>query len=157
MHINKTVCWAALLFGCIALAQPIPVYKDTEDYCRQNPHAPTCRDGKPIDVMGDINRNWKKYQVPTEVTPAFPARVIAPQSQRVQRVRSSASPSVVQVGELDWRFAHPHPDLLIGMDLENLLGSELMRTLLRDWAGKLGARPRSRTRCWLVWVLRSGF
>jgi len=33
------------------------------------------------------------------------------------------------------------PDLLIGIDLENLLGSELMRALLRDWAGKLGATP----------------
>ena len=142
MPIQKTVCSAALFVGCIALAQPIPVYKDTEDYCRQNPQAPTCRDGKPIDVMVDMNRNWKKYQVPTDVTPAFPARVATPRSPRVQRVRSSASPALIQVGELDWRFAHPHPDLLIGMDMESLLGSDLMRTLLRDWAGKLGATPK---------------
>jgi hypothetical protein len=37
---------------------------------------------------------------------------------------------------LDWLFAHPHPDMLIGLDVENMLGSELMRKLLRDWAVK---------------------
>ena len=31
------------------LAQ-IPVYNSYEDYCRENPHAPTCKDGKPISM-----------------------------------------------------------------------------------------------------------
>jgi hypothetical protein len=152
MPIQKTVCCAVLLFGSIALAQPLPVYKDQEDYCYHNPQAVGCRDGRPVNVMEEMQKNWEKMQKenqlqltpqsPARVTAAQPARATAPQSPRVQRVRSSASPSVVQVGEVDWRFAHPHPDLLIGMDLENMLGSDLMRTLLRDWAGKLGATAK---------------
>jgi hypothetical protein len=153
MPIQKTVCCAVLFFGSIALAQPIPVYKDQEDYCYHNPQAVGCRDGRPVNVMEEMQKNWEKMQKEnqlqftptsptTRVTAPQPARVTAPSSPRVQRLRSSASPSIVQVGELDWRFAHPHPDLLIGIDMESLMGSELMRTLLRDWAGKLGATPK---------------
>ena len=152
MTIQQTVCCAVLFFGSIAFAQNFPVYKNQEDYCSHNPQAVGCRDGKPVNVMEEMQKNWEKMQKenqlqfnapsPARVTAPQPARVIAPQSPRVQRVRSSASPSIIQVGELDWRFAHPHPDLLIGIDLENLMGSELMRTLLRDWAGKLGATPK---------------
>ena len=152
MPIIKTACCAALLFGSIALAQPIPVYKDQEDYCYHNPQAVGCRDGRPVNVMEEMQKNWEKMQKenqlqltpqsPTRVTTPRSGRVTAPQSPRVQRLRSSANPSMIQVGEVDWRFAHPHPDLLIGVDLESLMGSELMRTLLRDWAGKLGATPK---------------
>ena len=68
MPIQKTVCCAVLLFGSIALAQPIPVYKDDVDYCHQNPHAVTCRDGVPINVMeemqkgGPAGRSWGRGQ-----------------------------------------------------------------------------------------------
>jgi hypothetical protein len=152
MPIQKTVCCVVLLFGSIALAQNFPVYKDQEDYCSHNPQAVGCRDGKPVNVMEEMQKNWEKIQKenqlkfaptsPATVTAPQPTRVTAPPSMRIPpAARTSASPAVIQVGELDWRFAHPHPDLLIGIDLENLLGSELMRALLRDWAGKLGATP----------------
>lgn len=141
----KIVSCAALFFGSIALAQPIPTYRDEYDYCEKNPHAVTCRDGKPINVMEEMQKNAAAMglttTIPTTPARATPARVV-PRSTRVApRSVSSASPSVIQVGALDWRFVHPHAELLIGMDLENLLGSELMRTLLRDWAAKLGATP----------------
>jgi hypothetical protein len=152
MPIQKTVCCAALLFGSVALAQNFPAYKNQEDYCSHNPDAVGCRDGKPVNVMEEMQKNWEKIQKDNQFkfTPTSPATMTAPQptrmtapppSVRVPPARASASPAVIQVGELDWRFAHPHPDLLIGIDLENLLGSELMRALLRDWAGKLGATP----------------
>ena len=152
MPTQRTIFCSVLLFGSIALAQ-IPVYKDQADYCNHNPQAVECRDGVPINVMEEMQKNAEKMQKenqlqftpqsPVRVTTPRPARVMtAPQSPRVQRLRSSASPAMVQVGELDWRFAHPHPDLLIGIDMESLMGSELMRTLLRDWAGKLGATPK---------------
>jgi hypothetical protein len=160
MTIQQTVCCAVLFFGSIAFAQNFPVYKNQEDYCSHNPQAVGCRDGKPVNVTEEMQKNWEKAQKenqfkfttqspaqatapqPARVTAPQPARVNAPQGPRVQGARSSASPGMIQVGELDWRFAHPHPDLLIGMDMESLLGSDLMRTLLRDWAGKLGATPK---------------
>jgi hypothetical protein len=143
MLINKTVCCTALLFGSIALAQPIKSWSSAEDYCRDNPQAPTCRDGKPINVMEEMQKNAAAMGLTTTATPTrtYPARVM-PQSTRAPRTRSSAAPSMIQIGEVDWRFAHPHPDLLIGVDLESLLGSDLMRSLLREWAGKLGATPK---------------
>jgi hypothetical protein len=152
MPVNKITFSAALFFGSIALAQPIPVYKDEFDYCYKNPNAPTCRDGKPIDVRADMEKNMGQYlrgngnAVKPLTLPAVPQvqtapTRVTPQITRVPRGRPSASPAMVQVGQIDWRFAHPHPDLLIGVDMESLMGSDLMRTLLRDWAGKLGATP----------------
>jgi hypothetical protein len=152
MPIQKTVCCAVLLFGSVALGQNFPAYKNQEDYCSHNPDAVGCRDGKPVNVVEEMQKNWEKIQKDNQFkfTPTSPATMTAPQptrmtapppSMRVPPARASASPALIQVGELDWRFAHPHPDLLIGIDLENLLGSELMRALLRDWAGKLGATP----------------
>lgn len=76
------------------------------------------------------------------IRPVRTAPQVTTLSPRAPRSRTATSPTVIQIGELDWRFAHPHPDLLIGMDLESLLGSELMRTLLRGWAGKLGATSK---------------
>jgi hypothetical protein len=157
MPINKTVFSAAFFFGSIALAQPIPVYKDMWDYCYHNPDSGLCRDRNPIDVQADMEKNMGQYMrgngialspvTPPVATPpaapqirTAPAR-FAPQITRVPRGRVSSQPAMVQVGALDWRFAHPHPDLLIGMDMENLLESELLRTLLRTWAGKLGVTP----------------
>jgi hypothetical protein len=45
---GKVLCGVGLS-AAILLAQ-IPVYKSYEDYCQQNPHAPTCKDGKPISM-----------------------------------------------------------------------------------------------------------
>jgi hypothetical protein len=149
MPINKTVYCTALLFVSVALAQPIKSWSSNEDYCHDNPHAVTCRDGVPTNVMEEMQKNAEKLGLnqATPVSPAppqyRPARAhVTPLSVPVPRSRPSKGPTVIQIGELDWRFAHPHPDLLIGMDLESLLGSELMRTLLRGWAGKLGATPK---------------
>jgi hypothetical protein len=150
MFINKAVCCTALVFGSVAFAQPIKSWSSYEDYCHDNPHAPTCHDGKPIDMSEALKAyDYKPIVVdPAVAAPATsprPARTTSPRlttlSPRTPYARNLAAPSMIQVGELDWRFAHPHPDLLIGMDLENMLGSELMRTLLRGWAGKLGATP----------------
>jgi hypothetical protein len=50
------VCWSLLCSG-VLLAQNagIKSYSSYEDYCRDNPHAPTCKDGKPIKF--DPNNN----------------------------------------------------------------------------------------------------
>ncbi len=149
MLIHQAVCCTVFLFGSIVLAQPIKSWSSYEDYCHDNPHAMTCHDGKPID-MSEAVKQYEYHPKPQELTvqaPATggPARTtprVTTVSPRPPRARVGASPSMIQVGELDWRFAHPHPDLLIGMDFEGLLGSDLMRTLLRDWAGKLGATPK---------------
>lgn len=149
MSIHKTVYCAALLFVSVSLAQPIKSWSSYEDYCHDNPHAPTCHDGKPLDIS-DAMKQYEYHpklgdstvSAPTATRQVRTAPQVTTLSSRAPRSRASASPTVIQIGELDWRFAHPHPDLLIGMDLESLLGSELMRTLLRGWAGKLGATPK---------------
>jgi hypothetical protein len=155
MSTNKVACCAALIFASTGLAQPIKSWSNNVDYCHDNPDAPTCRDGKPINVMEEMQRNAEKLKANefhlTTDSPAGPSPAapqirtapprFAPQITRVPRGRASSQPAMVQVGVLDWRFAHPHPDLLIGMDMENLLESELLRTLLRTWAGKLGVTP----------------
>ena len=149
MPIHKTIYCAALLFVSVALAQPIKSWSSYEDYCHDNPHAMTCHDGKPIDIS-EAMKQYEYHQksedstvsAPTAARPVRTAPRVTTLSPRAPRSRASASPTVIQIGELDWRFVHPHPDLLIGMDLESLLGSELMRTLLRGWAGKLGATPK---------------
>lgn len=155
MTTRKTVCCAGLLFSALALAQPIPVYRDQEDYCYHNPDMPTCKKMTPLtpDQINGYLYKPNKTDAPAPSAPRVvkpiqtaPTRATATRSAdwpstRSQRTKES-SPSLVQVGELDWRFTHPHPDALIGMDIESLVGSELMRALLRDWAGKLGATPQ---------------
>jgi hypothetical protein len=148
MLIHQAVCCTVFVCGSIALAQPIKSWSSYADYCHDSPHAMTCHDGKPID-MSEALKQYEYHPKPEESTEQAPATArpvrTSPRLTTVSprpRARVGASPSMIQVGELDWRFAHPHPDLLIGMDLESLLRSDLMRTLLRDWAGKLGATPK---------------
>src|ERR1700733_3117344 len=109
MTTQKTVCCAILLFGSIAFAQNFPAYKNQEDYCSHNPQAVGCRDGRPVNVMEEMQKNWEKVQKenqfkftnasPAQATAPQPTRVTAPQSPRVQRRPNSAGPSVIQVGE----------------------------------------------------------
>jgi len=101
MPIQKTVCCVVLLFGSIALAQNFPVYKDQEDYCSHNPQAVGCRDGKPVNVMEEMQKNWEKIQKENQFkfTPTSPATVTAPQPTRVtapSQHADSARPYVSQ-------------------------------------------------------------
>jgi len=169
MNLLSTTPAAVILSAALLLGQ-IPSYKSYEDYCAANPHAPTCKDGKPIDVekdmqklMDDHLKDWCrvapsdpqcKDQKPADAPKPKTAqpRTAAPQTVRPQSDqgnyyqmgapvprRAKGSPSEVQLGELDWRLIPPHSEALIGMNLASLAESELARTLIGEWAGKLGA------------------
>ena len=56
MNLLSTTLAAVILARAILPAQDIPSYKSYEDYCAKNLNAPTCRDGKPIDVQKDMEK-----------------------------------------------------------------------------------------------------
>jgi hypothetical protein len=168
MNLARNVLFGAVLSAPIMLAQ-IPVYKSSEDYCQQNPHAPTCKDGKPISmdesmkaIMESHSQAWcemnpKDPECPAKdstktKTKAPTARTAAPQSvadptpgpdgtqeSQPQMRRAKGSPSDIRLGEWDWRLVEPNADLLIGINMAGLVESELARSIIRQWTEKMGA------------------
>ena len=168
MNLATKVLCGTVLSGAVMLAQ-IPVYNSYEDYCRENPHAPTCKDGKPINmdesmkaVMDAHSKVWceinpkdpacpdKNSAKPKAKAPAArpmksaPQTVVAPSAELTQESlpparHTKGSPADIRLGELDWRLVQPNADLLIGINMASLLESEMARTLIRQWTGKLGA------------------
>ena len=168
MNLATKVLCGVVLSAAFMLAQ-IPVYNSNEDYCRANPQAVTCKDGKPIDVQEsmkavmeahsqawcemnpkdpmcpDKNSTKTKAKVPvTRTTTAAPRTVVSPSAERTQETlpntrRIKGSPTDIRLGELDWRLVEPNADLVIGINMASLMESELARTLIRQWTGKLGA------------------
>lgn len=171
MNLVATAFGAAVLAAGMLPAQ-IPFYSSNEDYCAKNPQAPTCKDGKPLDmhVVAPNTDEWcEKYPstlacrdghyvgipkwgtatprktAPAAYTAAPSAPPSTPQANPPADYRMPApargrrgSPVDIRLGELDWRLVHPQSDLLIGMNVGSLLESEVARTLIREWTGKLG-------------------
>ena len=100
-------------------------YKTYEEYCFDNPKAPTCVNGKPLK-MEDFNKGL-----------LYKPRVV-PRGPRVQTIQPM--PPVTQTLQLraDWRFAHPGAELLAGIDVAALRQSQTVRNLL----AKLAAEPQ---------------
>jgi len=157
VHLLGKTLIVVVLSAAAVVAQPIRSWNSAEDYCRDNPNAPTCRDGKPIHVQADMQKMWKenstqlgipKSTSPKAKTPAAPQTVVpastpAPAGTQYTLVPPSPSrlrkgPADIRLGELDWRLVLPQADLLVGLNISDLLQSDLARALIRDWAGKLG-------------------
>lgn len=152
--IARAFC-ATAAFAAIASAQPIPSYKSQEDYCYHNPDMPTCIKGKPFDIkdlqpLKDPNDPVITGRaVPTAPAPAKPHRRQAAEPQLTppmtqpltvpQARRTRGAPADIRLGEIDWRLVHPQSDMLIGLNMAGLAESDLARTLIGQWAGKLGA------------------
>lgn len=165
MHRFHRTLGIAVLIAAAASAQ-IPFYNSNEEYCQANPHAPTCRDGRPIDPQADMQKtvqsvttnpmqdwcnnnpnqpvcrgnkaNSSAPQVVAPVAPTAPAganyTLVPPTTSRTRK-----GPADVRLGELDWRLVLPQSDFLLGINVSDLLGSDLARALIHAWAGKLGA------------------
>jgi len=67
-------------------------------------------------------------------TPAPVPQYTVPQA-RLRR----GTPANIKLGELDWRLLQDGADMFIGLNMAGLAESELARTLIGQWAGKLGA------------------
>lgn len=152
MNLIATALSTAVAFAVLAPAQPIPSYKSQEDYCYHNPDMPTCIKGKPIDLK-DLqpiyNPNSPAPARSTTVERTRPVRSVAsptpatvapgPAINVPQARRKRGAPGDIRLGVLDWRLLHQEPDMLIGLNMSGLAESDLARTLIGQWAGKLGA------------------
>jgi len=148
----------ALLSGK-AQAPGFKSYSSYEDYCRDNPHAPTCKDGKPLDLA---HYDWSKtldlnpMAAYCRKNPHSPGCDL-PGSQAVKpaapptstRLRMAALPALTAPSgprELpsikglnltpSWRFAHSNPDALIGINISSLKQSATVHAVLEKLAAK---------------------
>jgi hypothetical protein len=109
--------WIALaLLSSSVYAQPIRSYSSYEDYCRDNPKAPTCTDGHPL-VFKPLT--------------GMPSATLPPNRSASRTVRAQGQPEgpVSGVALQDWRFSHPAPAMLISINIGSLLQSPLLAAL----------------------------
>ena len=99
-------------------------YNTPEAYCQDNPKMPTCIKWKPLP--------------PEAISPGYKTTPRAGSSSPRMTSIAPAAPSVIMLGEPDWRFAHPRADLLGGMNVAALVQSPLVRMLLTESAGNGG-------------------
>jgi hypothetical protein len=137
--------------------------------------APTCKDGKPLDmhIVAPQTDEWcEKYPAtlgcrdghfvgtakpkavtprsvaPAAYAPPAPTSSVTPPEYRLPAPPAGrrGSPGDIRLGELDWRLIPAQSDLLIGINMGSLAESEVARTLISEWAGKLGATPEEQER-----------
>jgi hypothetical protein len=93
-----------------------------QDYCFNHPASPAC--------------SGNDYAVKPPPRPAknSPSVVTNPNSSTTR----TATPSMIVVGAIDWRFADPSPDALIGLNFNGLAASPLARGLITQLGAKQG-------------------
>jgi len=109
------------LSGFAQSSKPLS-YKNTEDYCRDNPQMPTCINGKPFKMI-DLNGVYKN-----PVSNRAPGAA-APRTSRTQ------AQVVAPLGLADWRFSHTSPAMLININLGSLLQSPVWTPLFNALSG----------------------
>ena len=143
-----------------AVAAQIKVYSTQEDYCRDNPQAPTCVKGKPLKLNDLTTANPDlAYCQKHPDSPNCKYSIFSQQksSTSSQQKSTTAQPSSV-TGEtastprarpavsdpnlpVSWRFAQPNPDLLMGVNTAALRQSSTLRALLAQVAPALQVTP----------------
>jgi hypothetical protein len=110
--------WAAMLCGQSRFRW--------QDYCFKNPASPVCRG------------NDYAVKPPAPAKDTAPRGVVTnPLPSTPQAAKPSiVKPSLIVVGGIDWRFADPFPDALVGFNFSRLSASPLTRSLIT----LLGAR-----------------
>jgi hypothetical protein len=150
-------CMCVLSAGALdAQTATFKSYSSYEDYCADNPHAPTCVNGKPLKIDPS-----KMVLNPANTKPAIKVLKLKPQpatvpaaSSSVQEVHRGKGPSVVTFPSQtpspaaiaavktlglhpDWRFADPHADMMMGINAAALRQSPMLRSLLVQLAPAL--------------------
>lgn len=119
-----TLAWAASLWG--------QSHFSWQDYCFKNPRASVC--------PGHEYAN----KPPARTKEEPPSRsVITNPSFRTQRPAGAetgrtAAPALMVVGAIDWRFADPFADALMGINVNGLSGSPLVRNLIAQLGAHQG-------------------
>jgi hypothetical protein len=103
--------------------------KSWQDACFNNPGAPYCQ-GHDFAIKKQPQANT----APANTTTA-PRGVVGRPSAPSAR---TAAPALIVVGSIDWRFADPFPDALIGMNFNTLAASPLARNLVAQLGAQQG-------------------
>ena len=106
--------WAASLFGQARRT-------NWEDLCFKNPALPVCQG------------NDYAVKHPAPAKDAAPRSVV---TNPTAATTKTVTPSLIVVGGIDWRFADPFADALVGLNFSGLSASPLARSLIT----LLGAR-----------------
>ena len=104
--------------GVWAQATPLKSYKTQEAYCADNPKAPTCIKMKPLTVEM-LNPGYKPLPRSSAATPRV-TTVVPP------------APTMIVLGEPDWRFAHARADMLGGVNITGMVRSPIFRMLVGE-------------------------
>jgi hypothetical protein len=105
-----------------------------QDACFKNPGAPYCP-GHDFAI---------KPQPPTEqkskgvVTNTFSPNANATPRGSRSNGNGTTAPALISIGGIDWRFADPFPDALIGMNFSRLSGSPMARALVAQLGAQQG-------------------
>jgi hypothetical protein len=102
-----------------------------QDLCFKNPAAPVCQGN---DYA--VKPQKKETPAPSVVTNPFPS---SPQGVKTSPAKS-ANPSMITVAAIDWRFADPFADAMVGFNFSGLAGSPLARSLVTFLGTKQGLR-----------------
>ena len=94
-----------------------------QDYCFQNPRAPVCKG------------NDYAVKPPAAAKGAAPRTVVTSPSSST---RQTVTPSLIVVGAIDWRFADPFADALVGLNFSGISASPLARSLITLLGAKQG-------------------
>ncbi|MGH9646964.1 MAG: hypothetical protein ACRD4E_09130 [Bryobacteraceae bacterium] len=100
-----------------------------QDLCFKNPAAPVCQ-GNDYAVKPQP----KATPTPSVVTNPFPSQGVKASPAN----RSSGSPTVIAVGGVDWRFADPFADAVIGLNFSGFSNSPLIRSVITMLGAKQG-------------------
>lgn len=116
-----------------------PMTDPMGDWCDKNPTQPVCQDrnrprGQTSSTAAPARRAAPVSRVPASGASSLPVPSAYPTTSRTRRAGVD-----IRLGELDWRLVQAQPDILIGINMAGLLESELARSLLKQWMGKLGA------------------
>ena len=99
-----------------------------QDLCFKNPGAPVCQG------------NDYAIKPKAQTKDAAPKSIVRNPSASIPGATrsSTATPSLIQVAAIDWRFADPFADALVGINVGGIAGSSLVRNLITLLGTKQG-------------------
>jgi hypothetical protein len=113
------VVWAASLCGQYGHSR-----FSWQEACFKNPGAPYCQ-----------GHEYAVKRPPPPPKDAAPRNIVTNPFSSTPR---SAAPSLIEVGGIDWRFADPFPDVLVGFNFSRLSASRLARGLIAQLGANQG-------------------
>jgi hypothetical protein len=110
--------WFAMVLVC-AVALSGQKRMNWQNLCFKNPGSPVCQ-----------GRDYATKPPAREPSPEKKGAGVQSVTHVVSPAQHSASPAVIAVGGIDWRFADPSADALVGVNFSRLVSSTLARNLI---------------------------